>query len=50
VPAKRRICAYQGDYQVVKEPLLVLIDSSPKGRSLTVTVLNGVRQYAASGY
>jgi hypothetical protein len=26
VPAKRRIYAYEGDYQLVKEPLLVAID------------------------
>jgi hypothetical protein len=26
VPAKRRVYAYQGDYQLVKEPLLVAID------------------------
>jgi hypothetical protein len=26
VPAKRRIYAYEGDYRVVKEPLLVAID------------------------
>jgi hypothetical protein len=26
VPTKRRIYAWQGDYQVVKEPLLVAID------------------------
>jgi hypothetical protein len=26
VPAKRRIYAYEGDYQIVKEPLLVSID------------------------
>jgi hypothetical protein len=26
VPAKRRIYAYEGDYQIVKEPLLVAID------------------------
>jgi len=26
VPTKRRIYAYEGDYQLVKEPLLVAID------------------------
>ena len=26
VPAKRRVYAYEGDYQLVKEPLLVAID------------------------
>ena len=26
VPAKRRIYAYEGDYQIVKEPLLVSIN------------------------
>jgi hypothetical protein len=26
VPARRRIYAYEGDYQLVKEPLLVAID------------------------
>jgi hypothetical protein len=26
VPAKRRIYAYEGDYQLVAEPLLVAID------------------------
>jgi hypothetical protein len=26
VPAKRRIYAYQGDYEPVQEPLLVAID------------------------
>jgi hypothetical protein len=26
VPTKRRIYAYEGDYQLVKEPLLVSID------------------------
>ena len=28
VPAKRRVYAYEGDYQLVKEPLLVAIDMS----------------------
>jgi hypothetical protein len=26
VPTKRRVYAYEGDYQLVKEPLLVAID------------------------
>jgi hypothetical protein len=26
VPAKRRVYAWEGDYQIVKEPLLVAID------------------------
>jgi len=26
VPSKRRVYAYEGDYQLVKEPLLVKID------------------------
>jgi hypothetical protein len=26
VPTKRRVCAYEGDYRIVKEPLLVAID------------------------
>ena len=28
VPMKRRVYAYEGDYQLVKEPLLVAIDFS----------------------
>ena len=28
IPATRRVYAYQGDYQLVKEPLLVAIDFS----------------------
>jgi hypothetical protein len=27
VPTKRRVYAYEGDYQLVKEPLLVAIDT-----------------------
>jgi hypothetical protein len=26
IPTKRRVYAYEGDYQLVKEPLLVAID------------------------
>ena len=38
VPTKRRVYAYEGDYQLVKEPLLVKIDMGEITFSYAVTI------------
>jgi hypothetical protein len=46
VPTKRRIYAYEGDYQLVKEPLLVSIDMSEiaLNRAATELTINKTRK------
>jgi hypothetical protein len=45
VPAKRRVYAYEGDYQVVKEPLLVAIDMA----TITLTYSGANNSFGRAG-